>query len=736
MAARRAAGEGVRVLKGNGMSKTFLGQLILRLQTEGLGEGKKVLGVMNDIERKARTLGQAGTSSWGIGFQRQLDRLKTTKSEIADVQRSWLQLHESFKTRNLAKALRSSEVSHWRVSTLSHLAQQRAAIDDHFRKIEASAKGHGARMEGITRAVMVSMGYYTAAYGGGLMIRGAMTSASDRSRVDADTYFRGLNESERNRIDAAASKTAADRRLSITDVKEILADASMNMRGGVDGALGTLDSQSSAFKLFANSPNSTPAAAIAQLRAFNKAMDNANVTDPKEYNDFLNNFTKAWQVNGRDIDAEDLAMGIKYSRSSGKVFSHDFLSRVLPFIMAETSGSDSGVQLRALFDQFVVGRAPKNALKAQRAFGLRDKDDRLVGQDEFAQNPMDWAHKYLLPAIQAKGTDVNDTTEVARIIGTLTNNRVSSDALVKFITGWDQMRNLLDNKFPNAKGLAAADEIDALAMSSAVDGFTTSLGNLSAALIPVQSVINPGLNALADGINHLAASAKDNPLATALGIGGVAAGVVGGGKIVAGKLADAFGLRTAAAELIVAAQALKGAAGTDAATDLAGGGGKKGLWSRIKGAALPIALTAAAAELARRTIEETSTSNQVQNLKPGGRRVIGGQGDAADIANRLRQNQGQYYEAGGFHRAYANGGPMPGDSIDFSGAVTKAEQAGADMTAALNITATPTIALGNLQQAVNLAQQFLSLMKQSRAAADAGVSTAMRRNMADYGVAP
>lgn len=706
------------------MSKTFLGQLILRLQAEGMGEGKKILGVMNDIEKKARTLGHAGTGSWGMGFQKQLDKLKTTKSEIAEVERSWLQLHQTFKTRNLAKAMRSAEVSHWRVQTLSHLAQQRAAMEEHFRKVESSAKAHGARMEGITRAVMVSMGYYTAAYGGGLMIRGAMTSASDRSRVDADAYFRGLSETERQRIDEAAGKTAADRRLSITDVKEILADASINMRGGVDGAVGTLDSQASAFKLFANSPDSSPAAAIAQLRAFNKAMDNANVTDPKEYTSFLNNFVKAWQVNGRDIDAEDLAMGIKYSRSSGKVFSHDFLSRVLPFIMAETSGSDSGVQLRALFDQFVVGRAPKNALAAQRAFGLRDKDDRLVGQAEFAQNPMDWAHKYLLPAIAAKGTDVNDTTEVARIIGTLTNNRVSSDALVKFITGWDQMRNLLDNKFPNAKGLAAADEIDALAMSSAVDGFTTSLENLAAALIPVQSVINPGLNALADGINQLAASAKDNPAATALGIGGIAAGVVGGGKLVAGKLADAFGLRTAASELTLAARMLQGSAGANVAGGLPGEKRSKGgswrasspfwLLPLLDAASNPATSEQMAAELTRNGYGLPARKGR----KPSGHLQIGGKA----------------YE-GGFHRA-AEQGFMP-SGPDFSQMEQDAAQAGQQIKSALDITARPTLDSSSIDAFIAKVSTLLNLLKQANsAAANTGANAAMRRNMADYGVTP
>ncbi|MGE0280827.1 MAG: phage tail tape measure protein [Rhizobiaceae bacterium] len=73
----------------------------------------------------------------------------------------------------------------------------------------------------------------------------------------------------------------------------------------------------------------------------------------------------------------------------------------------------------------------------------------------------------------------------------------------------------------------------------------------------------------------------------------------------------------------------------------------------------PTILGAAAAELTRRVIEQTSAAVQAQNRQDGGRAVISGQGDQADIANRYRQNFGQYYEAGGWHRVVSQGGPMP-----------------------------------------------------------------------------
>jgi hypothetical protein len=578
------------------MARTLIGQLILKLRTEGLGEAGKLTNVMRDVENAAKRLGQTGARSWGMGFQNQIDKLKLTQQQIRDVERSWVQLHQSMSGRNLARAAQASTVSHWKTNTLSHLAQQRAAFEEHFRRVEAGATGHSRRMHDIMRAAYVSMGFYTGAYGGGMVIRQGFKEASERSRVEAENKFRGLSDVERTKIDCAAGEIAGRRRVSKTDAMEVAADASMNMPS-TDAALATLDSQISAFKLWANTYGSEYA--IGQLRAFNRAMDNINVTEPDAYKGMLNNFMKAWQVTGKDSDPADWAQAIKYSRASGKVFSHDFLSRVLPFIMAETGGSDAGTQLRAGFDQFIVGRAPKNALKAQREYGLRD-DDGLVQAELFAQNPMQWFHDVLVPAMKAKGVNTDDPVTLAEEIGKLTNNRLSSDSAVKAILGWEQMQRLLNERFPKAAGLKAADQMDAASLSSSVDGLVTSFGNLSAALIPVQSVINPALNSLADGINALAAAAKEDPVLAALELGLGGAALYGGAKYGVGKMADIAGLRASAvaldgsaAALTRAAVALGGAGVTDGVTPDGKVKRGKGLASLVTGGVAAAGVTAA-----------------------------------------------------------------------------------------------------------------------------------------------
>lgn len=778
------------------MARTLIGQLILRLRSEGLGEGRKVIQTMKDVENAARRLGKDGIKSWGIGFQKQIDNLRLTQQEIRKVEQSWAQLHRSMNSRNLARAMRQAEISHWKTNTISHLAQQRAAIENHFKKVENSARAHGLRMADIMRAAYVSLGFYTGAYGGGMVIREGFKEASERSRVEAENHFRGLNESERGKIESAADEISGRRRVSKTDVMEVAADAAMNFPN-TDAALTTLDTQVSAFKVWANTYGEETA--IGYLRAFNRAMDNINVTDPEEYKGMLDNFMKAWQVTGKDIDPSDWAMAIKYARSSGKVFGHDFLSRVLPFVMAETGGSDAGTQMRAIFDQFIVGRASKEAIDAQDQYGLRTGVTRnkkgvvqnkgeLIQGDLFAENPLKWFHDVLLPAMKEKGVNTDDPLELAQEVGKLTNNRLASDSVVKALFGWDQLQRQLEERFPNAVGLDAADLMDSLSLSSAVDSLVSAFGNLSAALIPVQSVINPGLNALADALNYLAAQAKDNPLWTALGIGGTAAGVVAGGKMAAGKLADLFGLRSAAVELTVAAKMLQQAAGAQAGTDgpwgdVPGGKNKRSFREMVgrQGWILTLIDLANNPEFLPTPITDADR-NEMRRMQT----FAGPRGQRAEATrDGIDPNQGIRDAVMGedtppsrepsaieqiFHDPSRRGDldpstrlrgedvfpkkpradlslPSPTGTIDSMLAgmdrlKQEAENTGSQVKSSLEVQATPNINLGPLQQAVNLAQQFLSLIKQANASVSASPATAsnagrqMRRNMADYGVSP
>jgi len=93
------------------VARTLIGQLILRLRAEGLCEAKSVVSVMGDIERAARRVGAGGVGSWGLGFQKNLDKLKLAHSEIRQIEQSWRNLHESFKQRDLGAANCAAEIA-------------------------------------------------------------------------------------------------------------------------------------------------------------------------------------------------------------------------------------------------------------------------------------------------------------------------------------------------------------------------------------------------------------------------------------------------------------------------------------------------------------------------------------------------------------------------------------------------------------------------------------------------
>lgn len=748
------------------MARTLVGQLILRLRTEGLGEAKKITDTMRGVENAARRLGQTGSGTWGAGFQRQLNSLKLTANEIREVERSWTRLHEAMRSRNLAGAMKSAEVGHWKTNTISALAAQRAAIEGHFKAVESKARQHGLRMADIVRASYVSMGFYTGAHGAGMLTRQGFKEASERSRVQAESYYRGLNDKERGSIETASEDLATRRRVSKTDVMEILADAAMNMKN-TGAALQTGDSQVAAYKIWANTYG--PEQAIGYLRAFNRAMDNINVDDPNEYKGMLDNFTKAWQVSGKDIDPAAWAQGIKYARGSGKVFDHDFLSRVLPFVMAETSGTDAGTQLRAIFDQFIVGRASKESIAAQTEYGLRDGVKRdakgrviekgsLTQADLFAKNPLEWFNKVLLPAMEAKGVNTGDSVVLAEEIGKLTNNRLSSDAAIKAILGFEQMQRILSERFPNAKGLAAADTMDEKSLSSATDGLVTAYGNLAAALAPVESVINPGLNALADGINKLAAAAKDNPVLVSLGLLGAGAGALKGGQFALGKMSDMFGLKGSALALDGSAAALTRAAvalgGAGVADGLGGVGDGKGKPSSKVGRAAKYGALAAGPGTMLYAVDQmlfggAGSKKLDENVsyasaflealgKLWNKELRGEEASAErkDIAGpSLREQMAIKLRPG--HKSYADRSEGPQvDTGSMDDAQQKALQTGQGILDALNVAAKPVVDLASLQEANRLVQSLKAGLDGLNAAARTARNSAgaeMRRNFSDRG---
>src|SRR5690606_15131552 len=107
---------------------------------------------------------------------------------------------DSMKNRNLAKALRSSELGHWKTNTISVLAQGRAEMERHFTMAERAAKGHAMRMRDALKLGLVPLGAYSLPYFGGMLGAEAITASAERRREVFRQRMANIPEGERESI--------------------------------------------------------------------------------------------------------------------------------------------------------------------------------------------------------------------------------------------------------------------------------------------------------------------------------------------------------------------------------------------------------------------------------------------------------------------------------------------------------------------------------------------------------
>ena len=738
------------------MARTFIGELILRMKDDASGKAQAAAGKMeSSMDRINRAAKRLGDAPWGGRFQSQLDKLGASARDLDHLRSSWERLQASFQKDNLSKAMQRTQIANWKTAVLGDFIKGQQQIRRELAETEKHYRNWRYNVSAITRAGLVMMGGYTGAYMGGMMAREGLVAASNEQRERARQHFAGLPKTEQDQIEKQAGELSVKYRTTQAAAMEIMREARLAMPSA-EAAFSVAEEMIQAYKMLGLMYG--PDQAITGLRAFNKAMDNINVNQNRdEYRTALDSYIKAQQITGKDMDPEGYAQAIKYARTSGKVFGHDFLFNWLPYIISESGGSDAGTQLRAAFDQFIVGRASKQSKKKQAAFGLRDDDDRLLGQQQFGENPITWIKDVLLPQLQKKGVDTEDTTELARVLGELTNNRLSADLLSRVLLSYEQYKRQVDMA-TNAVGLEGAKDIDSLDPFSAFKGFKDAMANLSAAVLPMEG-ISAGLISLADGINSVSQAWRDGDWMAKAGITGAGiGGAYGIYKVVSGLLA----LGTAGPALMGAAASLEAAAislGAAGGNDILGGdGGKKksrglfgsGWFTPVTLGAAGITGLAAVAEKYKEyrrdhpEIQERDDAKTAQNMQAlravvdamvpdrGNEDILAGQRAASTGGNPLQDAVDNATRLGG--------GPVV-DTGQIDGAQQKAEQAGQDILTALSVVATPVVNTGALDAALAKAREFVALMRQANSLASAtpsggSVTRQMNRNFTDHGVVP
>jgi hypothetical protein len=739
--------------------KTFIGQLIFRLRTEGLGETKKVTDAMRNVEAAAKRLGSTGTGTWGVGFQRQIDKLKLTADEIKQVERAWIQLHSSMRSRNLSGALKSAEVGHWKTNTISALAQSRAEMERHFHEAEKSARGHSKRMQDILKPALVMLGAYTVPYLTGVMGQEALTASSERRREVFRQRMAGISPKDQETLFSKSEEIGRQYpSVPITGIME-MARSAFSVMGDAERAVGIVERMAQALVVL-QSARGTDAAAR-NLIGLIRGLDNLGVNKDgqqgiDQVNDMIDAATRAAQVDP-DFDAEKFFQFARATKTAGPALSMDFLARSPVFIQDGGDGATGNalaMGFRAFALEAVGSAGGKKYLNERDRIGIR-KNGKLVDENLFGSDPDKWVLKYLVPALQKDGVDMNNDTAVAAAVGRLSGNTTATGFLTRIITQREQIERWL-KLMDGTKGTEIAKDVRYEDPFVGWESFKTSLQNLSAALVPIDA-INAGLNALANGINMLANVAKDNPMLTMLGIGATGVGAYQGGKFVMGALGDLFGLKSSAVALDGSAAALTRAAvalgGESVAGNLPGdgkkppkkGGGFFGLnpWA---------VLTAIGATLSSDTPVDQQTKDWRDD--PRAERWIKEQQELEEKAGAIRIPVAKTFltgPAGGTSGAIemdaaqrARGAGMtafPGKVADDLnvGLNSLAEQsrvAGQQIEQNLSVTAKPEVDTSAIDMAIAKASRLLSLLQNVAGAserANSSVNAEMRRNFADGG---
>lgn len=736
------------------MARTLIGQLILRLRTEGLGEANKITGVVRQVEDAARRLNNTG--SWGVGFQNHLNKLKLTAGELREVEKSWVQLHDSMKDRNLASALKSSEIGHWKTNTVSVLAQGRVAMEEHMRLAEKSARSHATRMRDILKPGLVMLGAYSAPYFGGMLGREAFTAASERQRENFRQRMANIPENERGQI-LSRSEELGQRYPSvpITAIME-LARTARNTMGDTERGLQVLEEAVRGLVVLQSS--SGPDAAASALDGLLRGIDNLgqNKDGPvgvEQTKQIIDGVIRAAQIEGYQLDPGSLFTFARRSKIAGPALSNEFLVSSAPAIMQDMSPETAGATIASAYQAFVIGSnavASKANIDAQRRIGIRQGPGKgtLVGAELFGQNPYEWVKQHLIPALQKDGVDINDDGQVSKAVADLTRNTHASGLLARLVQQRDQIEKLV-GLYRGAAGTDVADDVRHEDPFVALAAFKKSLQNLSASMMPIEH-ITVGLNSLADGINKLASAAKDSPIAAWLGAGAAGFGAHKGGKFAFGKLTDLFGLKGSAVALDGSAAALTRAAvalGGSAALDgNPGGPDKKRSWFTP----LTIGLAGLTAYVdimrdqgeklkADKDRQEQDNAKSAQNIAflrnlvhavvPDGtpESVIAGQRAASSGDNPLQNAVDSATRLGG--------GPVL-DTAAIEQAKQTAAFAGQDIQSSLSVTATPNVDTSGIDNAIRKAQHLLQILSSAGAAAKTAqnnVGAEMRRNFSDRG---
>jgi hypothetical protein len=535
------------------------------------GTGKGADGLANALgkaSKAAERLKNSGKnmSGWGDGFQREIDKMKLTSSQLSKLSQEYSRFRESLRGTKASVAL--GAMSDWNKQTLAGLRSVTRAQDDMQRKqsrINGTLRG-GARMA--AGALGLGGGLYAANRVG----RAGINASATSQRESARDYLAGVTPEDSGRFGKAALASSSKyTSVDASTMHERLRDTAMSMRS-TDKALELSDTIAQGTVVLQSLKGKDQA--IEEGRKFFSALDTLGKNvDPKEVRGLFDGYIKALGVEGADMNLGGVLQMARQSRSAGGSLSNRFMMTTGVGLQRDMGDAQVGTALSSLQSQVIGGRATKQSKAEQQRMGLRDDKGEFLNSKMMMENPDLYAWGPLKDALQKNKVDTTDNTAVSASISKMFSNRVVADIMTKLIQQEDQYR-AKQPQYEKAPGLAAGAELSKRDPFVAYEGLNAQLRNL-ATQAPLMDAAAAGLTKLSSAIGGFVKSYAEDDTAGKVGKGlfaGIAGAGVAGGGLMAAK--GAYQWFTGAGALAGSAAALDGSAAalTAAAGVLSGKG--------------------------------------------------------------------------------------------------------------------------------------------------------------------
>lgn len=468
------------------------------------GTAKSVRDATAAAKAAARELGAVDFSS---RFVKDLQKLKATPAEINKIATAWHNLNRETTAAGMRrgafeqlKLRRDFENAH-----LREIVAIRAAREEHERYRNSVSRVAGRTI----RMAAGAAGLYGGAHAVERAGRATAVAGAESRRETVREKLAGMTPEEVARVNATAVDLAGKfPSVGMVDIRA-LARGARNLTGDTAKGLALLPD---IVKAQVAIQTATGGSGDGELDQILKSADIAGLQDdPKRFRAFLDNFAKAVQVEGRQLNAGEYLSFFKRAKMAGAGFGDDFIAAAAPSLMQELGGATAGTALATYYQQMAGGRIKKEQLQNQKNAGLRDEKGVLVDRKDFIADPFEWTQKHIKPLLDKQGIDVNDRQSALDFLTPLTSDRNAAEVVAKFILQADQIRRNR-KMYGGAAGIDAADTIRQEDPFVAATSAMNALKNAAAALAdPALPAATAGLNGMADVLNGLAKKLRDDP---------------------------------------------------------------------------------------------------------------------------------------------------------------------------------------------------------------------------------